>query len=344
MDKVRGTILLYRLLRKTNLLAVRRWAFMPIALFVLNACGGSSFNGLENNVSSACAITNTSPTSTSFKVSGIAGTITHFTAGLSDVTCLVAYTVNGIPVTSTGSSLDFDSANFVAGKNTVTAISGLSTTSWTVYKNSPPVCSSYVPATSGSNIGVGASLAFSANATDADQDPLTFSFQVNGESELSSVLTTSSTSNSGHATFNPDSTFLGANTISMLVGDGTDVTTCSWSVEVNGACSIASESPSNASSVRVASANGTLTPFTVNGSGGCAVFTWSLNGITISGATNGTYNLPSSTLQAGNNTLVASASNGSSSPVTTTWTVIKNTPPVCSSQTPAATGNFFLER
>lgn len=320
---------------------IRSLSTVLTAALVLSACGGdgdSSFGFLDATPTgdSTCAITTYSPTQTTLKVAAAASTETIFTAGLSDTSCTVTFKVNGTTVTSTHGSIVVLSSQLNTGSNTITATSGSTTQTWTVTKNSPPTCSQQTPAATGNAMAPGGSLVMTAWGADADGDTLSFDWQINNASPLTGTLSLFNGIGSSQATFTPTSAYLGTNTVSAMISDGYDTSSCSWTVGVAGSCSIASESPAAPGTVRVPGLGTTSNTFQVTTDDGCAI-SWALNGTALSGTT-AVENVLSSQMLTGANVLQVAVTNGSATD-SKTWTVIRNTPPTCASQTPAPTGS-----
>ena len=262
-------------------------------LLILSGCdgGGAGFDFASTPTTGTgtaeCAITTSSPVTTStIKVSGIGATSTTFSVGLATTTnCNATFTLNGASVTSTnGFSVALLSSGLSAGSNVLIATAGTTTKTWTIYKNTAPTCGAQTPAVTGNSMSPGGSLVLTGAATDADTDTLAFAWKVNGATVPTGELNVFNGIGQSQATFNPTVAYLGSNTLSMQVSDGTDITACNWSVGVAGSCSIASTTPSNVGQTRVSYNVATNTNFQASASTGC-LFNWSLNGVPISGAT-----------------------------------------------------------
>ena len=294
------------------------------------------------NVLNACSLSSLAPSATALKVAAAGSTNTAFSANAT-TGCGYTWTLNGSAISgATAGSYTLPSSSLNTGSNTlqVSISNGVSSDSrsWTVTKNTPSTCSTQNPGATGNTVGVGGSIALQMNATNTDGDSLTYGWTYNGSAATGAAFNTTSFGNSAGITFTPDSSYIGnGQTVQVAINDGYDTNTCQWAVDVKNSCTISTMTPSSGSSVRVAAATGTTNQFQASANPGCN-FSWKLNGSTISGATAGTYSLASSDLSPGNNTLVVSVTNGTSTD-TKQWTVVRNTPPLCSTQTPNPTGN-----
>jgi len=293
-----------------------------------------------------CSILSSTPSGVTQTIPYLATTSNSFVATANDPSCTVTWKLNGTAISGqTNATLNIASSNFTGGgaNDTLQAVysngSSTATKTWTVTRNQPPTCSSQTPSATGNTLGSGANMSFTANAGNPLSHTLTYAWQLNNASVSTALLNPSSSGNSSTAIFYPTSGNVGANSITAAINDGYDTATCTWTATVNPTCSFSASSPAANTSTTVAAASGTTTTFSTTPSSGCNIYTWSLDGSTISGATGQNYALPSSTMSTyGNHTLTANLSNGSSS-TSQSWTVFKNTPPTCSSQTPAASGN-----
>ncbi len=315
---------------------------LMLGVLALSGCGGDGggfdFTTVPSTGSGsiACALTNSTPLADTFKVSALGTTLTVFTVGLTKTSCDVIYSLNGVTLSGTSAAKTIASASMIAGSNTVIATVGTTTRTWSVYKNTLPDCSSQTPAAMGNTMSPGNSMILTGYGNDSDGDALSFAWKVNNNSVASSVLNTFNGMTSSQATFTPTTSFLGANNITLDINDGTDVTSCSWTVGVAGSCSIASTTPTAPGPVRVAYNAGTTSLFQVGTDPGCLV-TWSLNAVTLSGIGMSQV-ISSSDLMIGSNLLQVTVTNGTSTD-SKTWAVVKNSPPNCASQTPGITGN-----
>lgn len=107
----------------------------------------------------------------------------------------------------------------------------------------------------------------------------------------------------------------------------------------SGICEITAESPriTTNSTVRAPAATTGVTTFSITPGGTDCKIEYYLNGTLIPDQSNAIFNLSSASLLAGDNELEARVT-GSTTSDTRKWTVRRNNPPACTTQTPAATG------
>lgn len=297
-------------------------------------------------VTGDCSITSKTPDVTGNIVRILSPNSTQNNFAVSTVTagCEVNWAINGTPLTGTTSSKLLNSSQFSVGNNlltaTVTGATGQSSQTWNVVKNSPPSCGSMTPSNLTTHTtGIAQNLALSLTASDINSDTLSFNWQLNNLTVSTSILSASSTGNNSNATFIPTTAQVGANSVSAVVNDGFESTTCSWPIQVLPGCDIASSSPDHAVNQRFASQTATTSAFSVipNNPGYCSV-TWAIDGTNV--ATGSLYSLASTNalLSSGtNHALTATVTNGSGSTVVRTWNLVKNSPPICAALTPSNT-------
>lgn len=288
-----------------------------------------------------CQISSSSPSGVTSTIANLGTTVNAFTVVPNDASCTISWSLNSISLGTSSSIVNLLSSSF-GTTNTLTATvsNGASSQSksWTVTKNTPPVCASYSPAHTGTNLAVAATQAFTANITESDGgQTLSYAWKLDGATPSATYFSNTSTSNSATGTWTALSGQVGSHTLAVDVTDGYDPVTCSWPVDVLRSCAVSTASPSG-SSLRVSNAPSTQTSFLVVANDpGCDVV-WRLNGTTVASSVPN-YDVLSSALVAGTpDTLTATLTNAVSS-TTRTWSVQRNSKPVCSSQTPAATGN-----
>lgn len=291
-------------------------------------------------VATSCSLSSASPAAGSVRVAAAGGTSTSFSVVASDPSCAINWELNGSPLSLSGGNVSLTSSSFISGGNILVARIGPTgssvTKTWTVVKNTPPACGTYTPTNALTVVtGVGQATNYAITATDANSDAVTFLWKLNGTSGPSEIVPTSG-ANSSSAVYTPASGQIGNNVVAVELNDGLDATVCAWNTNVQGTCTINSASPS-ATSVRAPALSSANTGFTIVPNDSSCAVSWKLNGTSV--ATGSIYNLPSSSLNTGTNTLVATIANTVST-ITKTYTVVKNTPPVCASQTPAATGSM----
>lgn len=292
------------------------------------------------SVQNPCTVSSSSPSGATVRALSPAASTTSFAVVPNDSSCGLQWKLNGTTLSETTSLLSLTSSQLNTGANTLVATLSNSvstvTKTWTVTKNSAPTCSSQTPAATGNTLNAAGTLTLTANAADADSDALTFLWTNNGSAVPTANFTVSGSGTTSQAAFHPNSTFVGTNAVVSTISDGYESAKCSWNVSVLNDCSVVSSLPS-ATTTKVAGAGSTVTSFGVVPSDSSCAVSWTLNGNALSG-TSSFQNITSSSLLPGTNTLVATLSNGAST-VTRSWTVNKNQAPVCSAQTPTATGN-----
>lgn len=300
------------------------------------------------SVQNACTISGLSPLNTSdVKMSSSpTGTFNQKTFQASaNPGCNYTWALNGATISgATTSAYILNNSSLNAGSNIlqVSVSNGFTsdTKLWSVVKNTPPSCSSQNPASAGNSVGVGGNITFQVNASNTDNDSMTFDWKYNGSLPNASHFTTTSFGNSSQMVFNANASYTGiGQNVSVILNDGFDTASCAWTVDVLNQCIISQTIPSNSGDVRAPFNSSATTLFQAPANAGCA-YTWTLNNQTIATATSGSYYLPSSSLNGGSNTLSVSVTNGFTTD-TKNWTVVKNTPPICSSQSPTPTGSVL---
>jgi hypothetical protein len=146
------------------------------------------------------------------------------------------WTVNGT-VVQTGSvgSLSFVANSYPVGNHTLQVVAsdgvGEEAVTWTVKRNAPPVIGACTPFTTAPyRVSVGSVANVGATVSDANGDTLTYTWKLNN---VASGLTVSTGASGSSASFTPDSSLVGANTVEMIVTDGTAEASCTWQVQVN---------------------------------------------------------------------------------------------------------------
>lgn len=289
------------------------------------------------NIGQECQLTAKSPNVSSIRMASAAGSSNGFSVTASTSSCLVSWTLNGADMTGNGTSRTVQSTELGVGSNVlkaeVSSSSGTTSQIWTVVKNSPPTCAQS-PSATGNTISAGATINLNATITDANNDPVTWSWRQNGSSTSSPPVSISNGSGTSNAAFTPTSSHIGFNSFELRMDDGYDTAICNWSVQVYPQCSIGSVSPAGTTTT-IPNLGTNSNAFSVVPSDGSCNISWSLNGINL--GTNAAFvNLLSSSFATSSN-LAVTVSNASSSQ-THTWNVTKNTPPVCASFTPVNTG------
>lgn len=318
--------------------------FVPTSAFLgVNSIKMTIFDGLDTTmcnwnvgVAGSCSIAGTTPVAPGpVRVKYDGATLTNFQVS-TDPGCLISWTLNGTPMAATTATNPILSSDLTIGSNflqvTVTNGTSSETKNWAVVRNSPPICVSQTPGSTGNTLGVGSNVTLSGIASDLNADTLTFTWVDNGAPVDPSIFAITHGVNTSQAVFTPTSTYVGANLVKAIISDSYDTVECQWNVAVVPACSVVSATPS-AATVRVANAGATVTSFVAVPNDASCVLSWTLNGNPLAGAT--AFQLINSSAMIATNTVVATMSNGFST-ASRTWTVNKNSPPTCSSQTPAA--------
>jgi hypothetical protein len=311
-----------------------------------NTVTGSMSDGYDTaacswsiTVSSTCVITGAVPSTATVRVPNTPTASNNFLVSTGGGGCTIAWALNGAPLAGATNSQSILSSSLNSSNVlTATATNGGSTTtqSWTVVKNSPPTCAQS-PAATGSTVPVGGNISFAATSTDSNTDPLTFTWTVDGSVVSNTILNPTTLGNVSTGVFAPSSIYSGTRNVKATISDSYDSTECGWTTSVSPVCSIVSSLPSTAT-VRVANGGSTSSTYAIVPNDSSCAISWALNGSPLVGETTSFLTSLSSSLNAGNNTLVASVTNGSST-ATRTWTVVKNSVPTCGSQVPASTGN-----
>ncbi|MCB0357444.1 MAG: hypothetical protein KDD40_10570, partial [Bdellovibrionales bacterium] len=213
-----------------------------------------------------------------------------------------------------------------------------------VEKNTAPNIDSTSPSAAGNNVTCSSgSLVFTVNATDPDNDGMTYSWRLNGAPHNATFSVLSGT-NSSQNTFSPLCSLAGANTVSVVVDDGYETTTASWSVTVINplVAQIIGQTPVGSPIVIQEGGNQN---FTVSASGQAPFdYTWGINAdppvssgttpnYTVSAAS---FPVPNGTTILGDNTFTATVEDNNSTSDSYTWNVKINSAPAVSNPTPAS--------
>lgn len=323
-----------------NWMKFRSKTLLILLVAVLHSCSDGSGGGSENSFNfldpidtgegeTACTITTTSPSSSTTRIANSGTTPTNFLVVSSGTNCSFKYKLNGIVKATTANySLLPSDSDLGPGVNTLTVEvsnnKGSATKSWTITRNSLPLCGTGNPVYPTSlNISIGTPQSFQAiGVTDPDGDPVTYSWTLDGVS-VPALNNDISSANFSQATFAATGAHIGARTISVNINDGFDTKVCSWSATVAGSCAITSTTPA-LSSVKVAALGTTSTNFSLTTATLGCVVNWTLNGVPLAGTTSG-QNILSSSLFVGVNALTATTASGASY----SWYVQKNSAPTC---------------
>jgi hypothetical protein len=200
------------------------------------------------NVGEECALTAKSPNVASPRMAAASGSSSAFAVTATTPTCLISWTLNGVDLSGNGSNRSLSSSDLNTGSNVlkaeVTSTSGTTSQLWTVIKNSPPTCAQS-PAATGSQTSVNSTLNLTANVSDANNDPVTWSWKLNGSATTSPPVSVVNGTNTTTAAFTPNSANIGFNSFELRLDDGYDTATCTWSTQVKPECQISSQSPSS---------------------------------------------------------------------------------------------------
>jgi hypothetical protein len=290
------------------------------------------------NVGQDCSLTAKSPNVANLRMAAASGSSSSFSVTATNPTCLVSWTLNGLDLAGSTTSRAVQSNELNTGSNLlkaeVTSSSGSTSQTWTVVKNTPPSCSQS-PAASGNSASVSLPIALTANITDTNSDPVTWSWKQNGSAVSQPPVSVSNGTNTTTATFTPAAGHIGYNSFDLRMDDGYDSATCSWTVQVNPLCTLTSTNPTG-TSLTIPNLGTNLNTFSVFPSDSSCAVTWTMNGISL-GTSAVLVNLFSSSFGT-TSTLTATAANPSST-TSHTWNITKNSPPVCASQVPANSGS-----
>lgn len=291
------------------------------------------------NIGPDCSLTGKDPSVASLKVANT-GASQAFSVTSPTSSCLVSWTINSIPVTGSGLSRNVASSELSVGANivkaTVISSSGTSEQNWVVTRNTIPTCSQSPIGTV--QVSSGATSLLQSLFSDTDNDPLTWSWRINGAIASTPLVTVVDGANQSSGTFAPTDANIGFNTLTIQLSDGYDSVNCNWTVQVNPACGISSKSP-DTSALTIANLATTNNIFAVTPTAGSCNVAWELNGVNLGSAAS-LQTLMSNTFLGTPNTLRVTVSNASSTQ-SHTWTVNKNKLPVCQTQTPNTSGHIF---
>jgi hypothetical protein len=315
---------------------------LTLALGV-SACNSDSFQDILGEVDQVassdspapCTIDSSLPSVASIRVASSATTNTSFGIARSSSACAITWKLNGVSLSGqTEPFTQINSNALNAGVNTLVAEisdgSSSASRSWSVTKNSPPVCNSQTPGVSGNSISHTETLPLSVSVSDADGDQQVFTWKLNGAQAPSLFVAQSSTVNTAAATFDPTISQVGAGQqISVDFNDGYESSSCLWTADVTdpntvqiGGCFPAG----NPVIIKSAGAESSKT-FTVSATGTGLNYTWKLNNSPIGGASSAVLSLSAAGLTVGNHTLVALVTDTYNNQASCTFNVKRNSPP-----------------
>jgi hypothetical protein len=204
-----------------------------------------------------------------------------------------------------------------------------------IRKNTPPTFVTTSPSASGSSVtcGVG-NLTLSATIADVDPDSFSYEWKINGN-DVASYFATTNLPASSTAIFTPDCNITGNNTVSLLVNDGYDTTSYSWTIDIlnPNVAEILSLSPNNA--LTIIPSVGTQT-FNVSATGSPTLnFQWKLNGADLAGQTSSSISFAPGDLPVGDHSLEIEVIDANNTSDARTMAVRMNAMPSIDSFTPA---------
>jgi hypothetical protein len=262
------------------------WSLLLLSFFLVS-CGGSNFSDvLSNPPTGDCGtITSFSPSSTTLRVASLPSSPGVSFGIVNPGQCSVSYSVNSANVSggSTSPFITLGPSNFPNSTNKVTAVASDSSTSstqtWTVNKNTPPSIGSQSPTSTGSSLTYLSNLTLSAIVTDAENDPLTATWLLNGSS-APTLFTPSSSGSTYQAIFQPTAAQIGTQTITLQMSDGYDTSTVNWSINVTdpstvtvSSCTPGSTSPGAPDVITQYGGNSSRT-YSVNATGTGLTYSW----------------------------------------------------------------------
>ena len=147
-----------------------------------------------------------------------------------------AWKLGGTPIPgATNALLTLTAAGLSIGNHTLEAVVNDPDSSdsriFNVKRNAPPTISNPSPNLTSVRLNYETIRAFSVDVTDANGDPLSYTWRLNGSTHP--ALSSTNTGTGTQAIFAPNSSLLGTNTIEVIASDGTESATRSWTVQVN---------------------------------------------------------------------------------------------------------------
>ncbi len=226
--------------------------------------------------------------------------------------------------------------------------------SFNIRRNALPTSVAYAPSLTGASVNCSAAaITFDTTVIDADYDAITKSWELDGVPIVHNppAVTVSSNPNYGRLDYIPDCSTTGSHTMTFKGYDGYETYSLSWAFNVTNPAqeSLGTTSPSG-SNIVVLSTESTKA-FTARASTGIPPYTfrWTIKRtgfpdvlkLTESNVTESSFNLSSSDLVYGDQTVAvvltdSSSSNNPALPADRSWTVYKNQKPQITSITPSS--------
>ncbi|MCB9024689.1 MAG: hypothetical protein H6625_00090 [Bdellovibrionaceae bacterium] len=338
--------------------------FIFSSIFVLNVCllvsgcksGSNDFGEILNNntnndevVVEDVRIISYSPETNPVRVTST--TNTTFAVAVNGTSGEVTYKwkLNGsLLVEGSNPFLDVNGSSFNSGTNTLEVIASnlISEASkiFNLEKNRAPTIATATPAAAGNTVtcGVG-SIIFNVTSTDADNDGMSYTWLLNGAPPTSSFVVLDGAGASQN-TFTPTCSLSGSNTVSVVVNDGYETTTTSWSVMVINplVAQIIGQTPAGSP---IVIQEGSSQVFTVSASGQAPFsYSWGINAnppvtsgaVPSYNASASSFPVPDGTTDLGINTFTVTVEDNNASTDSYVWNIKINSPPIISNPNPVS--------
>ncbi|MBC7715066.1 MAG: hypothetical protein H7177_17095 [Rhizobacter sp.] len=229
-----------------------------------------------------------------------------------------------------------------AGTHTlkVTAANASSNDSKTfnIRKNSVPVLTTFAPALSGTEVSCSSTpMTISSDYTDADSDVLAYTWTMDDAS--STQLVTNNSANHAQVAFTPLCSNPGTKVIKVVVSDGYETKSTTWSIKVVVPLTLHINSFFPTTPTTTVASTGTTTfGITLDATDATVKYEFKMDGTTVLQDTSSSnYNLNSASFTSGSHTLVVKAYSAISSD-THTFNIVVNSPTSISSFIPTLTG------